>query len=55
MRADRIRPGDVLVVVGVEVASVFTDGGSTFVTYSDPDRAPDSFNADDDLIVAREE
>jgi len=55
MRADRLRPGDLVVIVGAEVESVFTEGGSTFVTYKDPVRTGEVFDADDEIVVAREE
>ena len=55
MRASDLRPGDQVVIVGVEVESVFTESGSTFVTYRDSARTGEVFHADDELIVAREE
>lgn len=55
MRADHLRPGDVVVLVGVEVESVFTESGSTFVTYNDSTRTGEVFDASDELVVAREE
>lgn len=55
MKAADLRPGDVVCIVGAEVESVFTDSGSTFVTYKDSPRTGEVFAADDDLVVAREE
>lgn len=55
MRADRLRPGDIVVIVGAEVESVFTEDDSTFVTYRDTARTGEVFDADDEIVVAREE
>ena len=55
MKARDLRSHDVVVVIGAEVESVFTEAGSTFVTYRDSPRTGEVFASDDDLVVAREE
>lgn len=55
MRARDIRPGDVVVVIGVEVESVMTEADKTFVTYRNSPRTGEVFEADDEIVVAREE
>lgn len=55
MHADHLRPGDHVLVVGAEVASVLVEDDLVFVLYTDPDRPGEVFNAHDDLFVVREE
>lgn len=55
MRADHLRPGDVVVLAGAQVESVLVADGSVFVFYADPDRPGELFAADAQLVVAREE
>lgn len=55
MRADQLRPGDVVVLVGVKVESVLVEGDTVFVMYAEPNRPGEVFKGDDLLVVAREE
>lgn len=55
MEARNLRPGDTVVLLGVQVESVLVEGDQVFVMYAEAGRPGEVFNADDLLVVARKE
>ena len=55
MEARNLRPGDVVVLVGVKVESVLVSDDTVVVMYAEANRPGEVFKAHDVLVVAREE